>query len=353
MTTVHGGLDVAELRSLGLEAAQVMDFSSNINPLGPSPRVREAAAQADLSSYPDRRSLALREALAARLGIGIETLLIGNGSTELIHLLARACLRAGDNCLIFEPTFGEYREAANLAGARTFGVRARHVQAFRWPMDTALQTIGRIQPSLVFLCNPNNPTGVYLCPDTVRKLQKAIGANGLLMLDDAYVWLADHPWDTTPLLEGGDLAILRSMTKDHALAGVRLGYLVADPDLISAVGRLQPAWSVNAVAQAVGLATLEDTAHLIEAGKVISESKAYLCQELENLGVPVTTSSTNFILARVGDGARVRTALLRRGLVVRDCASFSLPEYIRIAIRRRKDCAQLVEAMGEVMSDGR
>ena len=351
MTTVHGGLEAGELRSLGLRAGDVLDFSSNLNPLGTSPRVRKAAAGADLSSYPDRHSLVLREGLAARLGVETEMVAVGNGSTELIHLLARALLRPGVGSLIFTPTFGEYETAVTLAGGRAATLGASIADRFRWSIGQAVETIERTRPGLVFLCNPNNPTGVYLPPTAVQKIQGAVGPTGLVMLDDAYVSLTDHPWDTVPLLRDGHLAILRSMTKDHALAGVRIGYLVAEPDLIRAVRRIQPAWSVNAIAQAVGLAALEDDAHLEEARKVIARSKAHLYSGLAALGVPAEDSATNFLIARVGKASRVRTSLLRRRIAVRDCTSFGLPEYIRIAVRRPEECALLLAALEEVMGN--
>ena len=143
------------------------------------------------------------------------------------------------------------------------------------------------------------------------------------------------------------------MTKDHALAGVRLGYLVAEPDLIAAMRELQPAWSVNAVAQAAGLAALEEETHLEEARMVVSDSKRYLFGALEALGIAATGSAANFILAKVGNAAEMRAALLRRGMAVRDCASFGLPEHIRIGVRRREECEKLVEALGEEMAGGR
>ncbi|MCY3504652.1 MAG: histidinol-phosphate transaminase [Chloroflexi bacterium] len=349
--TVHGGLDEAELRDYGLLPQDVLDFSANINPLGPSPLVRQAAAAADLSSYPDRDSLAIREALAERLGVAIDHLLVGNGSTELIHLLARSRLRTGDCCLIFAPTFGEYEAAAAASGAEVHHLAATEAHGFRWPIEEAVGTIRELQPALVFLCNPNNPTGLYLSRDAVEQLA-AVSEHGLLLLDDAYASLADSPWDATPLLGNGNVAILRSMTKDHALAGVRLGYLVAQPEVIGGARALQHAWSVNAVAQAAGLAALRDDDHVAAARAVIREAKAYLCAELGALGLAVSPSATNFLLVKVGDGAGVRRALLRRGLAVRHCASFGLPEHIRLAVRVREDCARLVGALREVLADG-
>ncbi|MDE0121726.1 MAG: histidinol-phosphate transaminase [bacterium] len=353
MNPVHGGLEEAELRALGVGRDQVIDFSSNINPLGPSPRVRRAAAEADLSAYPDRHSLVLREALAGRLGVETENILVGNGSTELIRLLARAWLRPGEKCLIFQPTFGEYETAASQAGAETVSIPAGEQQGFQWPITAAVRAIKEVRPRLVFLCNPNNPTGVFLSRGPVDRIRRAVADSGLLMLDDAYAPLADHRWDTTPVLKDGGVALLRSMTKDHALAGVRLGYMLAEPDLIAVMRELQPSWSVNAVAQAAGLAALGDEAHLDEARMVVSESKRYLSGELEALGIAANSSAANFILAKVGSAAKMRTALLRRGIAVRDCTSFGLPEHIRIAIRRREECEILVEALGEEWAGGR
>ena len=347
---MHGGLDDAELRVQALTRADVVDFSSNVNPLGASRLARRAAAKADLSGYPDGGCLLLREALAERVGVGLEQLMIGNGSTELIHLLARARLRPGSRCLIFAPTFGEYAVAAGLAGADVKFFRASEADGFRWSMAAAVRAIETLRPAVVFLCNPNNPTGVYLDEDAVRHLSTAVGPDGLLVLDASYAPLADGEWDATPLLRRGNVALLRSMTKDHGIAGVRLGYMAARPPVVEAARRLQPAWSVNAVAQAVGIAALDDEAHVAAARRVIRESRAYLHEQLQAMDVPALPSAANFVLAKVGDAAKVRRALLRRRLVVRDCTSFGLPGYIRIAVRRPEECARLIAALRSVLA---
>ena len=348
VTTVHGGLNDAELRAHGIDRADVLDFSSNVNPLGASPLVRKAAAEADLSAYPDRDCLQLREALAARLGIGVDHLLIGNGSTELIHLLARACLAPRARCLIFAPTFGEYQEAARLSGADVKSLPASEAAGFSWSIPGALREIEKTRPALVFLCNPNNPTGAYLARDSIDRLIAALGPRGQLVLDTSYVPLADDEWDPTPLLNAGNVALLQSMTKDHGLAGVRLGYLAAQPPVIQASRRLQPAWSVNAVAQAVGIAALADGAHVAAARSVIRESKNYLYSQLAAIDLHTIPSASNFMLVRVGHASKVRQALLRRGIAVRDCTSFGLLAYIRIAIRRLDECASLVAALRDL-----
>ncbi len=351
-STVHGGLDDEELRAHGLARDDVMDFSSNVNPLGTSRLVRKAAAKADLSAYPDRQSLDLREALSSRLEVGVDEILVGNGSTELIHLLARMCLGPRRRCLILGPTFGEYETAATLAGADVHFVEASAARGFAWSVDAATQAIENVRPSLTFLCNPNNPTGVYVDRDFVKRLTTAIGRDGLLVLDTSYVPFAEAPWDERSLLTCGNVVLLRSMTKDHALAGARLGYLLAETTTVERVRQLQPSWSVSAVAQAVGLAALTDDAHVTAARSLVVEAKAYLHAQLSALGLRVLDSAANFVLVRVDDAGELRRELLCRGIAVRDCASFGLPEYIRIAVRRPDDCALLAGALREVLRRG-
>ena len=352
MPTVHGGLNDEELRTHGLTRGDVLDFSSNVNPLGTSRLVRTAAAKADLSAYPDRQSLVLSEALSSRLDVCVDEVLIGNGSTELIHLLARACLGPGHQCLILGPTFGEYEAAATLAGARVHVVEASAARGFVWSADAATREIQKLRPALTFLCNPNNPTGVYVDREFVKQLTAAIGGDGLLVLDSSYVPFAEAPWDERALRMCGNVVLLRSMTKDHALAGARLGYLVARPPTVAALRRLQPTWSVSAVAQAVGLAALADDAHVAAARTVVAEARAYLCAQLNALGYPVVDSVANFMLVRVGDAAQLRLALLRRKIAVRDCASFGLPAYIRVAVRRLDECKRLIAALQDVRTHG-
>ena len=350
VTVVHGGLDDEELRERGLTRDRVLDFSSNVNPLGTSRLVAEAAARADLSAYPDRQCLALREALASRMDVSVDSILVGNGSTELIHLLARAYLGPGRRCLVFAPTFGEYEAAATLAGSETRVHQASAERGFRWLTQAATQAIESLRPSVVFLCNPNNPSGVYMERDFVKRLTDAIGRNGRLVLDTSYVPFADAPWNEHSLLECGNVVLLRSMTKDHALAGARLGYLVARPSVVDAVRHLQPSWSVSSVAQVAGLAALTDDAHVAAARGVIAEAKALLKAELDALGLETVDSAANFMLVRVGDAAGVRRELLSRTFVVRDCTSFGLPAYVRIAVRRPEECARLIKALRNVVA---
>ena len=350
--TVHGGLDLEELRSLGIQPGEVLDFSANVSPLGPPPSVRDAVAGVDLAAYPDRQCVALREALSARLGQVPERILVGNGSTELIHLLARAYLCDGEGSFIFTPTFGEYEAACHSARATVHDFPADEANGFRWNLDAALAAIRAQRPRLVFLCNPNNPTGVYLDQAAVGSIAEAAKDSGLLVLDQAYLPFTRESGDPGPLLALGNVVLLRSMTKDYALAGLRVGYMLAAAQVVEQVRRLQPSWSVNAVAQAAALAALDDTQHIDRAMGVMRQAKAYLEGELHAMGVPVLPSTANFLTAKVGDAKAVRLALLRRGICVRDCASFGLPQYIRIGVRRLEDCERLVSALEEVLADG-
>ena len=290
--------------------------------------------------------------MSSKLDVGVDEVLVGNGSTELIHLLARMCLDPRRRCLILGPTFGEYEAAATLAGALVDFVEASAARDFAWSVDAATQAIEKVRPPLTFLCNPNNPTGVYVDRDFVKRLATAIGRDGLLVLDTSYVPFAEAPWDERTLLTCGNVVLLRSMTKDHALAGARLGYMVTVPPIVEAVRRLQPSWSVSVVAQAVGLAALTDDAHVTAARALVVEAKAYLRAQLNALGLRVLDSAANFMLVRVDDAVELRRELLCRGIAVRDCASFGLPAYIRIAVRRPDECERLIAALRSVLAHG-
>ena len=170
---VHGGLNETELQSLGLDPGDVIDFSASINPLGPSAVALEAAQRVNLAAYPDPECLKLRQAIGEELGVGPGQVLAGNGSTELIHLVARACLRDDDVAAVFTPTFGEYAAACRVQGIDPESIEAGGPR-FRWDFPAALRRIALLRPKLVFLCNPNNPTGLYLDSDTVRGVAEAL-----------------------------------------------------------------------------------------------------------------------------------------------------------------------------------
>lgn len=352
----HGALDPGELAKLGLSAEKVIDFSSSINPYGPASVVQEAARTANIERYPDKECRELRLALAEHLGVDASCISVGSGSAELIDHLARIYLDRGDTALIVGPTFGEYERASRLCGARVV-YENRRVLGTEVVLDlpNLLDTIEREEPRVVWLCNPNNPTGDYLNRASIGRLLEAVDSvNGLLVVDEAYKDLmpAGEPEDLTDLLPG-PLVLLRSMTKSHALAGLRLGYVLADPDTIRLLSVVRPPWNVGAPAQAAGIAALSDSAldRLENNRRSMVRTAAWLRRELQKLGLEVPPGRANYLLVKVGDVAWLRQELLVRGLQVRDCTSFGLPEYIRVAVRLPEECRRLVSEVGALLSD--
>ena len=348
---IHGGTNIAELRSLGLRPEDVLDFSASINPLGAPPAVTQAMSAVDLAAYPDTECTALRESLAAKLGVPTTQVLVGNGSTELIHLTARTYLNPGDKVAIFVPTFGEFEAACHTQDAHVLSIVACEDSGFCWNIEDASVRIAEQKPLLVFLCNPNNPTGRYLGEEDVRRIASALPEDSLLLLDEAYLPFVDSQWDSLPLLELGNVALLRSMTKDYALTALRLGYMLAPSEVVERVRMRQHSWSVNALAQAAGMAALSDERHLIGGRKEVQVAKRYLLEELGAIGLKCAPAAANFVLVKVGDACALRRALLKHHHIsVRDCASFGLPDYIRVGIRTLNDCKRLVAALRETLS---
>ena len=347
---VHGGLDVVELKALGLRPDEVVDFGASINPLGVSPRVTEAIRRVDLSAYPDPDSTELRDVLSSHLGVSPDCLLVGNGSTELIHLVARARLRRGDAAAVFVPTFGEYEAACRIHQVEPLPIRAAPERDFRWDVATATHLLAELQPALVFICNPNNPTGTYVEPGEVDACARAVGDGGLLVVDEAYAPFMDERCDPAPLLEVGNVALVRSMTKQHGLPGLRLGYMVAPAATVREVRGFQYTWSVNAAAQAAGVAALDDPDHVEKGRRVVKDAREYLVREIRGLGLACAPPSANFLLVEVGDATGLRLELLRRhGVCVRDCTSFGMPGHIRIGVRGMQESRRLIEALRDVL----
>jgi len=348
---LHGSLSFREMAEGGISPDGIIDFSASCNPLGTAPEVSAALAKLDFSRYPDDQAVELRRALGRILGLEAEWIAVGNGSVELVWQLAAAYLEPGDPALVVGPTFGEYSRACRIQGARVDELRFAEDSGF-WPDPSAV--FGAIRshcPKLTFLCNPNNPTGRLLAEHQVAEILEAC-ENTLLVVDEAYLPFCDCPPNLLPYLSNGKLLLLRSMTKDHALAGLRLGYAVACPGIIGSLGRVRAPWSVNAAAQAAGLAALEVREQVEKARQVVAEARAYLVERLSALGLGVVPSTANFLLVRVGDGSAFRAALLSRGICVRDCASFGLPAYVRIGVRTLPECRKLVEAAREVLAGG-
>ncbi len=356
---VHGALDYGELERLGLDPGDIRDFSVNMNPYGPPPLVRQAIAQAAIDRYPDRECLQLRRIILAyelgSLPLSLDSILCGNGTAELIWAIARAFLQLGRKAAIVGPTFGEYRIASLATGATVVEYPVRAADHFHLDLAEVSAWIQAERPSVLWLCNPNNPTGMWLDRQALLRLAAACDStSALLVIDEAY-WRFLVPQEAFSAVEllgqrgGAHLLILRSLTKDYALAGVRLGYAVAPEDVIAQLRAYLPSWNVSGLAQTAGIAAMMDRTHLIRTlGELVIERHDFFFA-LQGLGVRIMPSRTHFCLIEVGDARAIRQQLLTRHILVRDCTSFGLPQYMRVATRQRSEWQQLVHALEEVL----
>ncbi len=342
----HGGINYLELERLGIPPEDVLDFSVSTNPFGPPPGTKEALGQASIDRYPDSEATELGQSLARRLNIAPGNLIIGSGSTELIRLAVTAYFGPEDLVIIPQPTYSEYEIACYLVGAQVLKQPMLEEANFRLNVAETVDLIRKHRPKGMFLCNPNNPTGQYLSQEDVRKILSA-AKDSLVVLDEAYIAFTGNTWASVDLIDWGNLVILRSMTKDYALAGLRLGYAVASESIISVLKRVRPPWNVSSVAQAAGVFALKADGYLDTCGMKIKEAKDFLVEGLKDLGLSPLPSQANFFLVKVGDAARFRQALLRKGILVRDCTSFGLPSYIRLAPRTVAECQRLLIAIKE------
>jgi histidinol-phosphate aminotransferase len=339
----HGAPDYTELEILGISPDEVLDFSVNSNPYGPSPKVQEALRDVLLDRYPDRDSVALRRELSRRFNMHPNRILVGNGTSELIQMLCFAYLERGDKVLALAHSFGEYQRAASLMGARFSEFQTSAEDDFRVDIIELGKILAGQEPKIFFLCNPNNPTGTMLPADAVTALVKAFPQT-LFAIDEAYMAFADADESVITGREE-NLLVLRSMTKDYALAGLRLGYAVGCTDIIQAVQRVRPAWNVNAMAQAAGLAAIGDEAYLQKTMKNLRAANLDFRKQLETLGAELLPSSVHYFLMRVGNAAACRSDLLKERIQVRDCFSFDLPAYIRIATKKPEENERLLEVL--------
>jgi len=352
MSRIHGGIDPGEFERLGFDPATMLDFSVNSNPYGPSPAVWDALRSVDLSRYPDRACLDLRRLILthelADIELAIDTIVCGNGAAELIWAIARAMLAPGKRAVILGPTFGEYSVACEAAGAEVRSYPAHPLIDVAPDRDAITAWLEGARPALVWLCNPNNPTGHWWSENTVRGLAetcRTLGAH--LVIDEAY-WRFLVPvesFSAVHLVPDGGVTVIRALTKDFALAGLRLGYLVTNPTTADTVRAQLPSWNVSGPAQAVGVAALRDREHLNTTLTALSHERHAFFAALSESGSSVVPSRTHYCLIAVGNAKATRSRLLTRGLLVRDCASFGLPCHIRVATRLSGEWQKLVAAL--------
>ena len=318
---VHGG------RGKYLSGS-ILDFSASLNPV--PPKIDWIPDPRCLSAYPDDGYHELKSVISRIFKRPVEEICVGNGSIEVLRAFCMAKLGPGKTYKIDNPTFGEYALSAELTKANL----AR----------------GNVSPTVRFLCNPNNPTGHLMTRQKILEALDTVSKEGTtLFLDEAFIELADTQESVSDIRDP-DLFVLRSLTKCFSVPGIRFGYGFGDPDLIEKIELLRAPWSVNAFAETFALAALEKLGDLEESREYIRKEREYLAIELTELGFSVEPSSTNFILVHVHRNAGTFCdRLLRKGILVRDCASFGLPESIRVAVMKHEENQQLIQAITECL----
>ena len=336
-------------RDFGLPVHRIVKLASNENPLGPSRRALAAMqeALADANFYPDGGGLYLRTALSEKLNFPPECIVLGNGSNEIIEFIGHAFLRSGTELVTSENAFIAYRLVASLFGARAIEVADR---GHRFDLDAIRQAITP-QTRVVFIANPNNPTGTLVKQEAIDRFMGRVLDDVVVVFDEAYFEYLDDPPDTLRFVrENRNVIVLRTFSKIHALAGVRLGYGMARPELIRVVQKTRAPFNTNGVAQAGALAALADEAYQAESKRVTDEGRRYLEHEFAALGLPFVPSVANFVLVKVGDGKAMFKALLKHGVIVRALSGYKFPEWVRISVGTMEQNRKCIAALRQVMT---
>jgi histidinol-phosphate/aromatic aminotransferase/cobyric acid decarboxylase-like protein len=343
---VHGGLLGDEFRTLGFDPSAAVDFSVNCNPYGPCTEVVDAVRTAPIDRYPDPTARPARVALAGTLGIDPSEVALGHGASELLWTLARVLVRSSTRVLVVEPTFCEFRAAAEQSGALVAEWRAQERDDFAIDLDGVQKLAREHAASVVYLCSPNTPTGASVPAADLARLAEA-SPRAIVVLDQSFLSLSERAEDAHVRMPR-NVVCVRSMTKEHAIPGVRLGYLVATSSLVEQVEAKRPAWTTSAAAQAAAIAACQAARFVAESREKLLLDRGHLAQMLHRLGLVPAPTTTCFLLVRVSGARPLRTRLLEHhGVLVRDCASFGLPGWIRLAARPEKDRDRLEAALRE------
>lgn len=350
LTVYQPGKPIEETaRELGCNPADIVKLASNENPLGPSPKaiiaMRDAIENAQL--YPDGGGFYLRRALAHKLKLESKNLILGNGSNEIIELLAHAFLQRGDAIVTSEHAFVAYKIIARVFGARTIEAPSLH---YGHDPDAMLAAIDE-RTELVFVANPNNPTGTLLPDDAIDRFMRRVPANVIVVFDEAYYEFLDNPPDTLRYVrEGQNVVTLRTFSKIQGLASLRLGYGIARPELIEVMQKTRQPFNVNGIAQAGALAAVEDEEHQSETKRVTDEGRKFLEDRFSEMSLTFIPSVANFILVNVGDGSAIFRAMLQHKVIVRPMNGYKLPEWVRITIGTPEQNRKCISALRHVLS---
>src|SRR5213080_1159872 len=326
-------------------------LASNENPLAPSERVQRAiAAQlAHLNRYPDGSGFYLRQALAKKHGFTHDQIVLGNGSNELIELAVRTFLKPGDEAIVPHPSFVVYPMIVQAAGGIRVMVMLKDHRLDLEAMARAITPMTKI----VFVANPNNPTATIVSADEVEAFMARVPERTIVVFDEAYIEFAlgpDFPETLNYVKQGRKVVVLRTFSKATSLAGLRVGYGVADADAVALMNRIRQPFNVNSLAQAGALAALEDEGHVLECVRMIEAGRHFLYDEFKTLGVQYVPARANFILVDVGrSAADIYQKLLHKGVIVRPMTPFGLETALRITVGTPEENRKLVKALRAVL----
>jgi histidinol-phosphate aminotransferase len=335
-------------RELGTDAASIIKLASNENPLGPSPKA-VAAMRAALSSahlYPDGGGYYLREALATKLGLERSNIILGSGSNEVLEFLGHAFLNREDEVITSAHAFIAYKLIAAVFGARTIETPSPD---YRHHLDAMLAAI-TARTRLIFIANPNNPTGTLLAQAEIDHFVDALPERIVAAFDEAYFEYVDRPPDTLKFIrDRRNVIVLRTFSKIQGLASLRVGYGLAHPELIKILQKTRQPFNVNGLGQVAAVAALQDEEHQCETKRITDEGRVYLEQQFAAMNLEFIPSAANFVLVRVGDGAAIFKELLNRQIIVRALKGYDLPEWVRISIGTMEQNRACIAALQEVM----
>jgi len=352
----QGGRPISEIaREYGFEESEIVKLASNENPLGMSPKAREAmlAAAADLGRYPDGNGFELKAAISKRFGIPPDWITLGNGSNDILELAAHAFLQPDRESVYSQHSFAVYALATQATGAKAVVVPA--TAALGHDLVAMCKAVTD-RTGIVWIANPNNPTGTFLKPADVIAFIKDIPARTLVVLDEAYTeYLSDA--DRYNAFEWGvehpNLLVSRSFSKAYGLAGLRIGFGVARPEITDLLNRIRQPFNVNSLAQAAACAALFDDEFLALSRRVNQEGLAQIAAAAKDLDLSYIPSWGNFLLIKMGDaadaGIQVFQALLAKGVITRPVANYGLPQWLRISIGTREENARCIEALKDIM----
>ena len=337
-------------RELGLNPADIVKVASNENPLGPSPKAKLAmrAALDEAHIYPDGAGYRLRHAIAESLGMELEHVVLGNGSNEIIELLCHTFLNGDAELIAAEHAFVVYKLMATLFGAAYVEVAD---PGFVHDLEAMADAITP-RTRLLFIANPNNPTGTMVGQEAIDRFMERVPEHVVVVFDEAYFEFLDVPLDTLKFVrEGRNICVLRTCSKIHGLAALRVGYGLASKPVAALLQKARQPFNVNAIGQAGALAALADTEHIELTRAVNREGLAFYEAALQARGLNYVPSVANFLLIEVGDGDRVFREMLRQGVIVRAMRSYKLPGWVRISMGTHAQNARCLTVLDAVLAD--